>query len=502
MKAAREEKKHQSVLCQHPLRMLLQSLDKSHKADIAVYSSGHLNPANLYKPLKRAKNASWESANKPVPTIKEKSELYSHSVLKTNARKMIDALADFTVMTSLGPGQYPASPFYPEKPTGTPATCFSTEATGTDEGTHIKGGRIFPEIVTSRLGDSYIRVDPQIPETKVLVPKSVKTGRYYLHDRMEQFQFVPSYLAGITKKDQFAILKSFQKNIIRKNDMLEMNVMSGSRSVEKHEWKLTQALMKIKFASDSDFRCVQVCSDVLQDICQDSLTFCDILTEIKSEYDLYLSHLLSFQPVTQHKVMLAELQHIQQTKVKSQDVTEVKNQVLQLEQEARNALDKNEQLRNELKTKLSQPKPIPKDMGPKKKPTIQTPAEAHVTIAEQVQSKRCQALALWEEIKKLEKEIKETMTHVSTIHTIKECINETEAETKMLQDSNELLQKSINDIEININEELKQLSVSQETHAELWHLITNFLSEENDGSANELESGLEALEVHLKAVSV
>ncbi|KAG6930607.1 chromosome 6 orf 118, partial [Chelydra serpentina] len=94
---------------------------------------------------------------------------------------------------------------------------------------------------------------------------------------------------------------------------------------------------------------------------------------------------------------------------------------------------------------------------------MKLPEEKHLTLAEQVESMRCQVLAKWEEMQMLEKEIRETMTHAGMANTIEKTVKDIEAEALKLNSANSFLQNQIKEVQNNITDIFNRQKVSQES---------------------------------------
>ncbi|GCC26672.1 hypothetical protein chiPu_0005090 [Chiloscyllium punctatum] len=210
-----------------------------------------------------------------------------------------------------------------------------------------------PHTEAQTVPDRLAKEELELSTLMLIKPRLQKCTRS--HSAHGQDHFVESYLVGLTRKDQFSKLLEFEKNILMKQDLLDREALTGYKAVAKHEWKLTHELMKIDHLPRPNLRRLQVFSDVFEDICQDSPILCEILREIKAEYDLYLLSLLESQPTDRHKILQAELRGMATRTVKTHHVEEVQQKVLSLEQEARLALQRNDELRNELEAELSKP---------------------------------------------------------------------------------------------------------------------------------------------------
>ncbi|KAM6084863.1 LOW QUALITY PROTEIN: uncharacterized protein C6orf118 homolog [Theristicus caerulescens] len=158
---------------------------------------------------------------------------------------------------------------------------------------------------TDRLRMRLKRDELDVSEIMVLKNKPVKNSHCVVELAKEEYQFIPSYLAGVTKTEQFNKFLHFQKEFIAKHELLQ-NDFTGSKVSEQHESKkaswlsVTLELQKICGCHPLHFK-LQVVEEVFEDICNSSLIFGDILKEIKSEYELYMMMLLDSLPIAQYE---------------------------------------------------------------------------------------------------------------------------------------------------------------------------------------------------------
>uniref|UniRef100_A0A452HR74 Translin-associated factor X-interacting protein 1 N-terminal domain-containing protein n=1 Tax=Gopherus agassizii TaxID=38772 RepID=A0A452HR74_9SAUR len=404
------------------LTHLLDGLEKAHRADVQLYTSGHLNHNNLYKPRENVKPGYWDSAKKPASFMTERKQLPAQNICKETAKKMKNSLADFTPSTTQVPvlaksafsiyRHSQALMASVDHPVNGPLTSTPLEK-------QLKELKKKTEEETDRLKKPLRREELDVPEMKVLKYKPVKNSRRCAAEvTKDEYQFMPSYLAGVTKTDQFNKFLHFQRDFIAKHDLLE-NDITGSKASERHERKLAQELQKICDCNRPHFKRLQVFGDVFEDICNSSLIFGDILKEVKNEYELYMVILLDSLPTTQYQTLMAQVKGMGKRPVKTQEIEAIRREVQTLVKKAKSVLERNEELRNEL--------------------------EIHVDLQKGclIESMRCQVLAKWEEMQAIEKEIRETMTHAGMANTVEKTVKDIEAEALKLNSANSFLQHQI-----------------------------------------------------------
>ncbi|XP_038596760.1 uncharacterized protein C6orf118 homolog isoform X2 [Tachyglossus aculeatus] len=432
---------------------LLDEMEKAHQDDIKLYTRGHLNHNNLYKPAFNVSQGFWASAKRSAP-----AEPGRTSVREKNVGKMKDALCDFTLNTALISGGPKSTPSFKELYTHTRLPRILPQADVSFSVSSLEAYR--RELDRSGQYPKREEIDPL--ELKVLRYKIPKNSRQCLNmaKAKDEYQFIRSHLAAETKTDQFKRFLHFERDVLVKQDLRD-NDFIGAKAALCHEKKLQQELQKIHDSDHQPSIRLQIFADVFEDICNGSYIFGDILKEIKNEYELYMATLLDSQPISLYQELLVQAKGMEKRPVKASDLEEAKQDVKRLVQEAKAALEKNEQLRNDLEIKLkkqsadSESDALSKDFGQKADEGKQ------LTFSEKVEEKRREVLLKWEEIHALEREIKSTMTHTGISNIIEQSL------------------KSIEDLESIITNALNKHKVSQEDQEKMWNLLETSVTPEN-----------------------
>ncbi|XP_061482356.1 uncharacterized protein C6orf118 homolog [Rhineura floridana] len=451
---------------------LLDGVEKAHKAEIQLYTSGHLNHNKLYKPEQSIKRNYWERAKKSAIILTKRTQFTSPSEVSRKTKNTLTSCDDATPT----PTRAKSASHSCQQPRASKASCRSP--VGTSFGTtSLKLQRKEAEEGFGTFRKQLIREELDVPEMKMLKYKPTKNSRLCLmREAKDEYQFLPSYLAGVTKTDQFQKFMQFQKDVIAKQDLLE-NDYIGSRSAEHHERKLAQALQNICDCNHPHFYRLQAVSDVFEDICNSSLIFGDILKEVKNEYELYMVILLDSLPTMQYKTLQKEVKGMEKRIVMTHDIEENRHDVQILVHKSKLALARNEELRNELEMELwvsqshsRMAEKLCDQAGKAESPVLSS--------GEQLASLRCQILMKWEEIQAMEKEIKDTMTFAGIANIREKTVKELEGEASKLQASNKFLKKQIRDAELNITNSLQRQKFSNENQRFLWELVKDFLTPE------------------------
>ncbi|XP_042638863.1 uncharacterized protein C6orf118 homolog [Orycteropus afer afer] len=388
------------------LTKLLNRLQKEHRDDIYLYTSGHLNPNKLYRPPETILYH-WPNANRPRRERISREEKQPDETVE----KMKDALAEFTINTALVPDDSKNTPLFrylnPKAPLSHPDV--------------TKGGSIPQEVVKEESEEMRVFSSEQLKRKelrllgmRVLKYKSMSSSRQCVvaPPSKDEYQYIDSYLAGVTKADRYRQLLCFQKDVLAKQDLLK-NDYTGSKAVIHHEQKLEQELQKISPCSAPQFSRLQIFGKVFEDICNSSLIFGDILREIKSEYECYMSILLDSQPTAQYKTLLAHIKGLERRSVKTADVDQAKEELKVVVRAVKAALEHNDKshLPTDLFTELSEKN---------------VTEEKDLTLIEKVEKKRCEILNKWDEIQALEREIKTNFVHMGISDITESSINSIE----------------------------------------------------------------------------
>nr|XP_020664361.1 uncharacterized protein C6orf118 homolog isoform X1 [Pogona vitticeps]XP_020664369.1 uncharacterized protein C6orf118 homolog isoform X1 [Pogona vitticeps] len=456
----------------YSLTDLLDQVEKAHKAEIQLYTSGHLNHNKLFRPRGLIKHNYWGSAQKPALLLRrpqftaptQASQKTKHSLTSKNDTPTPTRVRSASHLcwqpwtsraTSVALASVPVS--------GAALTVQRKEIPEEEE----EGEGLFRR--------KLIKDELDVPEMKILKHKPIKNSRLcVLKETNDEYQFLPSYLAGVTKTDQYHKFMQFEKDIIGKQDLLE-NDCVGSKSAEQHERKLAQALRDICDCNRPHFYRLQAVGDVFEDICSSSWIFGDILKEVKNEYELYMVILLDALPTMQYRTLQNEVKGMEKRAVMTHEIEEHRHDVQVLVQKSKSALARNEELRHELEIELwvsqSVSKTAEKDQAESDKA-----ASLFLSTAEQLTSLRCQIIVKWEEIQAMEKEIKDTMTFAGIVSIREKTVKELEGEASKLQGSNKFLRKQIRDVEQTITATLKRQKFSTDSQRFLWDLVRDFLA--------------------------
>lgn len=205
-----------------------------------MYTSGHLNPRNLYKPPEtiyqhwRNANRSWEKSATPTPSTSSVSRNEQVSEMK-------DAWVHFTVNTALHPDDTHNTPLFrylnPRLQSFPTLKKEDTSLVLQEEEEELKERRGFSR-------KTHLKEELRLPEMKVLRYPEVVSSRQCSRSApgRDVYQYISSYLAGITKADRYKKFLSFQREVLAKEDILTYD-FTGSKVAVPHENRLKQVML-------------------------------------------------------------------------------------------------------------------------------------------------------------------------------------------------------------------------------------------------------------------
>ncbi|EDL02094.1 uncharacterized protein C6orf118 homolog isoform 1 [Mus musculus] len=447
------------------LRKLLSQLQEDHRKDISVYISGHLNPRKLYKPPEtifqhwRNSNRTWEKPTHSTPTIPPASRNKEVSEMK-------DAWVHFTVSTALHPDDTHNTPLFRylnPRVQASRALKDGASAALQEEEKELKERLAFSR-------EKHMKEELRLPEMKVLRYPEVVSSRQCSRSApgRDVYRYISPYLAGITKADSYKKFLSFQREVLAKEETLKYD-FTGSKVAVAHENRLKEELQKICTCNPQQFNRLQVFGEIFEDICNSSLIFGDLLKEIKDEYELYMAALLDSQPTAQYQRLLAEVRGLENSPRPSCDIDQAKEHLRKVQQAYLEALEHNDKLRNELEAES-----LLLQSAKEKAANGKMKDEKELTLVEKVEKRRCEIFEKLDEIKALEKHIKENMVHSGVFKIAESGLKSIEDEAIKLETSNRILKKKIKVIESQMKQLLLRSKISEEERQALWDLIREY----------------------------
>lgn len=203
------------------VRKLLRRLEKGYLHDISLHTTGHLNPNNLYRPPEKIVHH-WRNAYPPAARGRPAKPSEKVAAMK-------DALAHFTINTALRPSEAPGAPLFRYlHPQAQPPPSEGDAAPQPGGG----AGGSPPQRRREEL---------TWPEVKVLKLKAARSSRQCALSPAgrDEYCYVTSHLAGLTKADKYEKFMRFQRNVLATQDLLESD-FTGAKAALRLEKKLEQ----------------------------------------------------------------------------------------------------------------------------------------------------------------------------------------------------------------------------------------------------------------------
>ena len=253
---------------QRHLRSVLDNVESVQKNDINDYSWGHLNERNLYSsPTHTNQKRIWKSSKHLKPIVRKEQETESSGTPRRRQsgrkdKKMKDVLFDFSVGTtgsvpvhavrklqSTPPRRDKIEEFKRETSEAKTSAPRSVSA-GSEKSiyTQLDDGVLIEELKPQEM----MVTTPRIPIAQFLPKKLPPEDENYdvMNDLTQTLDrdglltyrhtFLPSYMTGVTKSDQYYKMKHFESSVLRKQDSEEQSVLSGIKAVEHLERRLKE----------------------------------------------------------------------------------------------------------------------------------------------------------------------------------------------------------------------------------------------------------------------
>ncbi|KAM9345458.1 uncharacterized protein ABDE67_014323 [Symphorus nematophorus] len=422
------------------IQRLLQAAEAGQKEDILTYCSGHLGPRSLKQsqPHREKKQPFWstsqsqeESPNpltvqqrrtKTLTYVKKKEIKESPSELSSDA-----ALVESDILRS-------------------------KQDQASDRSSHVdrREDISLPKIVYCS-SDSLPGRLRAFSQKKSISPSDPEGKQQFCSSHSDQ--------ESLNNEGQKKTKQRFGRQIITKQDL-----WAGINVAEMHEWKLQKELKKLSAQSWPSRDRLVVFSDVFDDVCEGSPVFGRILREIKTDYDLYVNHMMDSQSSLLDRSLNTSLKDLGNGKVREIELEDAEEEVCRLEQEAREALEENKRVRNELQNVPAIISPEDSDMRNTSLSVLRDGGAA-TGCTDTVHSKRLQVLNTWREIRHLEEE---KLVSAATTTATEKCIKDLKTQIMRLIATNERLKTTNKDLENNINTVLNREKASKAIRRMLW----------------------------------
>ncbi|XP_065815382.1 uncharacterized protein C6orf118 [Labrus bergylta] len=426
------------------IHRLLLAAEAGQKADILTYSSGHLGPRSLNQslPQREVKKSFWRASqgqDDPLgPLTHRQKQIYPLADIKKKEVKE-DPPSKFSTCRALV--QCEGSRSREDQMTD----CSSHADRREDDISLL-------EIVcmSSNILPVQVRAHPEKRSDSPSDPAGKLQLSASLSDR-----------EGLKNVGQVGPKQLLGRQVITK----QQELWAGTNVAETHERKLKRELKKLSVHSRPSRDRLVVFSDVFDDVCDGSPVFGCILREIKTEYDLYVNHLMASQ--TPDMSFNTSLKDFSGDRVRGMELEDAEEEICRLEQEVGRALEDNQRVQNELEIVQAKKGPEDSDMTD----LASSKLGERGTAINSVQSKRLQVLNVWREIQQLEEEMKEKLVPAATTTSTERCIKDKKTEIMRLIASNHRLKAANKDLENDINMLLGREKASKATRRMLWQDI-------------------------------
>ncbi|XP_039995644.1 uncharacterized protein C6orf118-like isoform X2 [Xiphias gladius] len=424
------------------IHRLLLAAEAGQKADIRTYSSGHLGPRSLNQsqPHMETKQSVWKTSQSqeetPNPLTLQQRRTKALTCVKK--KEMKESASEFTASAALVE----------------PEDSESRQFQATDRSSHADRR----EDINLPCSSNSLPVQSGVFSEKKPNSTSDLEGE-------QQFCSIHSDQERLNNEEQLKTKQWFGRQFIAKQDL-----WAGTDIVEMHERKLEKALKKLSVQSWPSRARLVVFSDVFDDVCESSPVFGRILREIKTDYDLYVNHMMASQSPLHDMLLNTSLKDLSNSKVREMELEDAEKEVQRLEQEARRVLKENKRVQKELHNVPAITGPEDSDMKNISLSGLRDSGSA-ISHTNSVQFKRLQVLYMWTEIQQLEEEIKEKLVSTVITTATERCIKEIKTETMRLIASNDRLKTTNKNLENKINIVLDKEKSSKTIRRTLWDEI-------------------------------
>ncbi|XP_069000218.1 uncharacterized protein C6orf118-like [Embiotoca jacksoni] len=428
------------------IRRLLLAAEAGQKADILTYSSGHLGPRSLNQSRshRESQQVFWRMSQNQEDTpnfqiLQKRQTKEAADVEKTETKESPSELTSGSALEEFG-------------------VLGLRQGQTTDHALHadIREYICLP------------RIKPLLVQPKACSQKKSNSSS----DPEGKHPFFSS------QSDQEGLNNEGKKQRFGRHVIVKHHLCAGINVAEIHERKLQKELNKLSAQSWPSRDRLAVFSDVFDDVCEGSPVFGRILREIKTDYDLYINHLMASQSLLENMFLNVLPTDLDNGKVRKMGLNDAEKEVCRLEQEARQALEENKRVQNELQNIPASLRPEDIDMKSKSlcvwtdiSPSGLQDSGTAIGCADSIQFKRIQVLSAWKEIQELEEEIKEKLVSTVTTTATERRIKDRKTEIMKLIASNERLRIINKDLENNINVVLNREKAGKAIRRMLWDQI-------------------------------
>ncbi|KAK7107639.1 uncharacterized protein C6orf118-like [Littorina saxatilis] len=481
------------------LRELLDGAEVKQKKDVHDYSGGHLNEAVLLQHYAASTRKSWETAKLPDAMV-ERSQVIP-TPPTTHHPRMEQALFEFSMGTA---GVVPNLPAKKGRQSPLKKYKFLKE----EEKERAENGETVESpsahSLYSELEDG-ILVE-ELPPAELMLKKSKSARaplnklksepgliaaedtmftsqmsflgqqpRHLLHDLPFNYNFMSMHNMGVTRQDQYRKMRSFENGVLKKKEASEQNVLSGVKAVQHHEKKLKEELEMLNLQGlGINFHKLQVYSNTLEDVINESPTFSYILRCIKAEYDNYIAWLLDHQTSQQHLLREQVEQMAVRGTSRPQEMAQAMEHVNQQVEEAQSLLTLNQRLRDEVEKEKEWLENTPEPTTDHTQKNLSLlHKDQPMELAEEIENLKAVILEKIDEENAMRVQIREEFVPMTVCTHLEQCIKETEVEVQKLLKQNEYFERSIDEMETELKEAIQDADTSEKDARRIWRKVNS-----------------------------
>jgi len=496
----------------HHIKRILNDAEDKQKKDIKDYAAGHLNESVLLKAPISFHRQSWASAHAPDIQLVKPSKPQHQPRAQGDKGTPKEALFDFSLGTAgvIPPFKtnVPKSPDvrYKLVPAGE-RSLLPPSRTSQSLYSQLEDGVLIEELPPQELMMRVPRVSQRATMTSKLLSSrsqeavgtddpqaSADLGEQMLTQDPftskpsgdlsplpvsplpPSYTLLPMHSKGITRQDQYRRMKAFDASVLQKKELSERNVLSGEKAAKHHEQKLQQDLSDLNLNGiGPNFHRLQVFSNVLEDVVDESPTFNFILRCIKTEYDNYIAGLLDSQTSQQHLLRDQVDQMASRGTSRPDHLSQVMQRLHTLEVEAKSQLDLNQRLRDDVAHETELLNKSPENPISRRTPPVGgfSKKDEKVELCLELENMKALILEKMDELGELRVRLREKFVPVTVCTHLEQCIKETEVEVQKLLKQNEYFERSIAEMEGELKEAIVDADTSEKDARRIWHKVNS-----------------------------
>lgn len=482
----------------HHIKGILNDAEEKQKRDIKEYAGGHLNESLLLKTELVLGRKTWESARAPNIKLVQATRPVHKPIKKQEKGHPHEALFDFSLGTAgvippAGSKEPKTSDVRyklidPDDPSPLPHYSDNSVYSQLEDGVLIE--EMPPQELMMRAPRPRARAPAPLTEDADIpgggdvlnTSHSSPMSRQVMSPMPLNYNLVPMHSKGLTRKDQYRRMKAFDATVLQKRELVEQKVLSGERAARHHEFKLEQDLEDLNLNGiGPNFHRLQVFSNVLEDVIDESPTFNYVLGCIKTEYDNYIAKLLDGQQSQQH-ILRDQVDHMAERGTsRPDDMQAAMDKLHRLEKEGKHLLDMNTRLRDDVATETELLNKEPEHQRKKHRYAARRTSpsggfskkEEKVELSLELEHMKALILEKMDELAAMRVKLREEFVPMTVCTHLEQCIKETEVEVQKLLKQNEYFERSIAEMDHDLKEAIVEADTSEKDARRIWHKVNS-----------------------------